>query len=411
MPVPSHPNTLLTINGGSSSLKFALFPHASLDRIADGAVSGIGTRETTLDAVVKGHPMRADLDTTVSTLPDAARWLFAWLQADLLSQPPAAVVHRVVHGGADLTTATAITSDVVEALRALIPFAPLHLPGEIALLELSQRAFPDSRHVACFDTAFHRDLPIVARTLTVPAGDSRTVRRFGFHGLACTYLMEELHRTSGDAIADGRVLLAHLGHGASITAVRGGRSIDTSMGLTPAGGLVMSTRSGDLDPGIVTLLARRNGWSADDLDRVLTTQSGLKAISGSAGDMRQLLAVMATDPHAQLAVAVFCYQARKWIGAMTAALEGLDAIVFSGGIGEHAAHVRAAICQPLTHLGVRLDTARNTANASIISANDSPVLVRVIAADEAVVMAREAAAVIAARTDRRSGQDQEDSHD
>jgi acetate kinase len=354
---------ILTVNGGSSTIKCALFGD-------DDEPALMARLETPLPD--------GGQDAAVSALLE-------WQQAQTGGAPVRVVAHRVVHGGETFDRPCRVTPEVLTGLDDLVSLAPNHLPEEIAFIRACQRAIPDATHVACFDTAFHRTLPDVARVLPLPG-----VRRFGFHGLSYTYLLSELERIAGAAAARGRVILAHLGSGASLAAVRDGQSIDTTMGMTPAGGLVMSTRSGDLDPGAVAHVMRARRWTPDDLDTAVTKQSGLLEISGRTGDMQQLLALEARDPAASLAVRVFCYQTAKWMGALTVALGGLDTIVFSGGIGEHAATVRARIATAVSCLGVIIDERENARHAPVVSARESRVTMRVIPTDEAMVMARQA---------------------
>ncbi|MBX9579546.1 MAG: acetate/propionate family kinase, partial [Gemmataceae bacterium] len=288
-----------------------------------------------------------------------------------------------------------VTPDLLADLRRAVPLDPAHLPAQIRLIEALTDRLPGVPQVACFDTTFHRDLPTPARLLSIPRRYAEAgVRRYGFHGLSYAYLMEELGRLAGADAAAGRVVLAHLGSGASMAAVRGGRCVDTTMGLTPAGGLVMGTRSGDLDPGVLVYLARTEGLTADQLDDLVTRRSGLLGLSETSPDMRDLLARRVADQRAFDAVAVFCYQARKWVGALAAALGGLDTLVFAGGIGENAPEVRAGVCDGLAFLGVRLDQEANAANAPVISAAGGPVSVRVIPTDEELMIARTVSRVV-----------------
>jgi acetate kinase len=276
-----------------------------------------------------------------------------------------------------------------------VPLDLLHLPREIALVEAFSAVYPGIPQVACFDTAFHHELPRVAQLLPIPrryfdAG----VRRLGFHGLSYTWLLDALGRHAGPAAARGHVIFAHLGAGASLAAVRDRQPIDTTMAFTPTAGLVMNTRPGDLDPGLVTYLMRSENRTPDQMDDVLNRECGLAGLSGGSPDMRDLLARRATDVRAADAVDVFCYQIRKWIGAFAAALDGLDTLVFSAGIGEHVPEIRAQICEGLQFLGLRVDTERNARSAPVISADDSRVNVRIIPTDEESVIAREVARVI-----------------
>ena len=282
-----------------------------------------------------------------------------------------------------------ITAEMVDELRRFSPFDPDHLPEEILLAEAFHRRFPDLPQVACFDTAFHHDLPRVARLLPIPRRyEAQGVRRYGFHGLSYAFLMGELARLAGTEAAQGRIILAHLGNGASLAAVRDGKPVDTSMGFTPASGVPMSTRSGDLDPGLVWYLARTEDMSAKQFNALVNFQSGLLGVSETSSDMRDLLDRETQDVRAAEAVALFCYQVKKWIGAFTAALGGLDTLVFSGGIGENAPTVRVRICEGLEFLGIELEEERNVANEGLISAAASRVAVRVIRTDEELMIAR-----------------------
>ena len=360
------PASVLVINSGSSSVKYALF------------------RFEPTPALLR----RGTVDRRESS-PAVAQVLKA-IASDMDRFPLAAIGHRVVHGGPLHHQPAVVSDSLVEGLTQLVPLAPNHLPDSIALIEECRRLRPALPQVVCFDTAFYARLPVHARRLPIPkVFDERGVRRYGFHGLAFTFLSEELGRIASTE-AEGRVVLAHLGNGSSLTALRHGAPIDTTMGFTPIGGVVMSTRTGDLDPGVVTHLMRETAGSADELERLLSRQSGLVAISQRSGDVRELLAREAADGDCQLALTIFCYEIRKRIGAFAAALEGLDVLVFSGGIGEHAAPIRDRICAGLKFLDVTIDGARNAAGAAVISADDSRVRVRVIAANEEVIIARDA---------------------
>lgn len=320
----------------------------------------------------------------------AVMFLLGWLERQGVLASVHAVGHRVVHGMRHFEPEV-VTGSLLRDLRGIIPYDPEHLPREIGMIELFRRRHPRLLQVACFDTAFHRTMPRVARTLALPRRYGRRgVTRYGFHGLSYTFLMEELRRLGDPAARRGRVVLAHLGNGASMAAVRDGRSVDTSMGFTPAAGLVMSTRSGDLDPGLVSYLARTEGMTAAQFQRMVTHESGVLGISGTSPDMRDLLAREARDPRAAEAVELFCYQAMKWVGSYAAVLGGLDTLVFAGGIGENAPAVRARICGGLGFLGVRISARRNAANAAVISTDASRVTVRVIPTDEEWVVAQSA---------------------
>ena len=381
---------ILTINGGSSSIKFALFEAGeSLQRILEGAIERIGLAESTLR--VKGLDSADDFSRPVSA-PDhtvAVGVLVDWIEERIGSDALAAVGHRVVHGGPKYSEPQRISTEMVEELHRLSPFDPDHLPEEILLTEAFHRRFPNLPQVACFDTAFHHDLPRVARLLPIPRRyEAQGVRRCGFHGLSYGFLMGELARLAGVEAAQGRVVLAHLGNGASLAAVHQGKSIDTSMGFTPTAGIPMSTRSGDLDPGLIWYLARTEQMSAARFNEMVNFHSGLLGVSETSSDMRDLLEHEAEDVRAAEAVSLFCYQVKKWIGAFAAALGGLDTLVFAGGIGENAAPVRARICNGLEFLGIELEEKRNAANAGVISAASSRVAVRVMRTDEELMIAK-----------------------
>ena len=348
---PANPR-ILTINGGSSSIKFALFEAGdSLRRILEGEIERIGLPEATLR--VKGLN-KADNFSRLVTAPDhtvAVGALMDWIEERGGHDALTAVGHRVVHGGPKYSKPQRITAKMVEELHRLSLFDPEHLPEEILLTEAFHHRFPDLPQVACFDTAFHHDLPRVARLLPIPRRyEAQGVRRYGFHGLSYAFLMGELARLAGLEAAQGRVILAHLGNGASLAAVREGKSVDTSMSFTPTAGVPMSTRSGDLDPGLVWYLARTEKMSAKQFNEMVNFQSGLLGVSETSSDMRDLIGHQASDVRAAEAVAIFCYQVKKWIGAFAAALGGLDILVFAGGIGENSPEVRARICDGLGFL-------------------------------------------------------------
>jgi len=378
---------VLTVNGGSSSVKLALFDSDLLDRVASAAVERIGSPDSELVLKRKGSEDGRRGLTVRDSADAAAAILDVWARDGLLDV--SGIGHRIVHGGLRLVAHTRVSDEVLAELRENESIDPEHLPGEIALIDRMARRFPGVAQVACFDTAFHRDLPEVARVLPIPrrfldAG----IRRLGFHGLSFTFLMGALSRTAGEDAARGRVILAHLGSGSSLAAVREGRSLDTTMGFTPAGGLVMGTRPGDLDPGLLLHLMRRDGSSADAMEKSVNSEYGLRGVSGMTSEMRSLLERRGQDARAADAVDLYVYQARKWIGAMTAALGGLDTLVFSGGIGERSAEIRREICSGLGYLGLRLNDEVNAGHAPLISTPDSTVQVRVIATDEEIVIAR-----------------------
>jgi acetate kinase len=384
---------ILTINGGSSSLKFSVYQAGEPPvRLVSGRVERIhqaGARLLWSDA----GPAPAHERAVVADDHAAA----AALVVDVLDQTVgtaaiAIVGHRVVHGGPRFDRPVLIDEDVMNELRRIESFDPTHLPGEIALIEAFGRMSPARPQVACFDTAFHHTLCRPAQILPIPRRlEALGVRRYGFHGLSYAYLMEELSRKAGEHAARGRVILAHLGAGASMAAVRAGTCLDTTMGFTPAAGLVMATRSGDVDPGLVRFLASREGLTPEQFDHMVNHESGLLGISETSGDVRDLLACEPNDLRAAEAIEVFCYQAAKWVGALAAALGGIDTLVFSGGIGENSSVIRRRICDPLGFLGIAIDGSRNEGHAPVISPERSPVVVRVIPTDEEQMIARESA--------------------
>ena len=390
---------VLTINSGSSSIKFALFRVGqALERVLGGKFERVGLPEGELTVV---DPFSKNRETRSLPTPDHAACvppLLKLLEQHVGLASVRAVGHRVVHGGIHYTSTERVTPEMLAELRQFSPFVPDHLPSGILLMEALGKEYSQVPQIACFDTAFHRDMPRVAKLLPIPRRyDGKGVRRYGFHGLSYSYLMEELERVAGPAAARGRVILAHLGNGASMAAVREGRGMDTTMSFTPTAGLVMSTRSGDLDPGLFAYLARVEGLTPEQLHRMVNKESGLLGVSETSPDMRDLLARETTDARAAEAVALFCYQAKKYLGALTAALGGLDTFVFAGGIGENASPIRARICAELGYLGLELEAARNEQSAPVISKPDSRVTVRVIRTDEEVYIAKELIRVLGLR--------------
>jgi acetate kinase len=384
------PNAVLAINAGSSSIKFALFNTAPpLRRGLSGTLERIGTGNATLTYRREegGKPTVEQLG--LLDRRGAVEHLSAWLDRQVGLTSIGAIGHRLVHGGPKYGAPVRITDEVLAELHRVVSFAPEHLPAAIELIVHFGTEAPDLPQVACFDTSFHWQMPQVAKLLALPRRfEAEGVRRYGFHGLSCAYLMEELTRRVGAEAAAGRVILAHLGNGASLTAVANGKSVDTSLGFTPAAGIPMSTRSGDLDPGLVLYFARSASMGAIQFNSMINHQSGLLGISETSSDMRDLLAKEADDPRAAEAVALFCYQAKKFIGAYAAALGGLDSLVFAGGIGEQASPVRSRICEGLGFLGIAIDPERNLANAPVVSPDDARVAVHVISTNEELMIAK-----------------------
>ncbi len=378
---------VLTINTGSSSLKAGLYDMGPLERrLLAVDIAEIGSPEGRFRLLGDGGQVVADERRPI---PDHDTALHA-LRPTLDDERHAfdAVGHRVVHGGAAYTEPCVVTSQLLATLETLVPLAPDHLPQAVHAIRAMQQAYPSLPQVACFDTAFHSSMPPPARRYALPRRLAEAgVVRYGFHGLSYESIMAAL-RTIAPVEADGRLIIAHLGNGSSMAAVRGGVGVETTMGFTPAGGLVMGTRAGDLDPGVLLYLLEEAKMTPAALNTMINKEAGLLGVSGTTGDMRELLGREATDPRAAEAIDLFCYQARKFLGALTTVLGGVDTVVFTGGIGEHAAPVRARICARLEFLGIRLDPQRNAASAPIISEARSPVTVRVIAADEDLMIAR-----------------------
>lgn len=382
-------NRILTINSGSSSLKVALYEMAQQEeRILSAEVdrlSALGSRLRIIDR--RGTTL---LDQP-SELPDhaaALQALLTWLEQNPAYHSLDAVGHRIVHGGSRYSEPQLISPEMMESLERLSPLDPDHLSQAISAISAVSRIYPKLSQVACFDTAFHRQMPKVARMHALPHRYyDEGIVRYGFHGLSYESITRQLRALDGGQAA-GRVIVAHLGNGASMAAIRDGRSIDTTMGFTPAAGLMMGTRCGDLDPGVLVYLLEEQKMTPAAVNTLINRQAGLLGVSGISEDMRDLLSREATEPHAAEAIALFCYRAKKYLGAYTAVLGGLDILVFTGGIGERAPVIRERICSGLELLGLSIDPARNQANAPVISSDESRVCVRVMKTEEELIIAR-----------------------
>jgi acetate kinase len=387
----------VVINAGSSSLKFSIYRHAENEawRVeARGQIDGIGTAPRLSVKSGAGEPLADDaLDTqTVGSVGAALDVLAAWLSSHYQGARLVGVGHRVVHGGTRFTGPTRITPDVIEELRGLIPLAPLHQPHNIAAIDAVARRLPDVPQVACFDTSFHRTLPDVAKVVPLPREiRAAGVQRYGFHGLSYEYIASMLPEVAPE-VANGRVIVAHLGSGASLCAMRGRKSVDMTFGFTSLDGLCMGTRPGVLDPGIVLYLFQSLGMSAKAVAGVLYKESGLLGLSGISNDMRALLG--SSEPAARLAVDYFVYRATREIGSLAAALGGVDALVFTGGIGENSAEIRRRICDASAWLGIELDARANDAHEPRISRAGSRVSAWMIPTDEELVIARHTATLL-----------------
>ena len=392
---------VLVLNSGSSSIKYQLIDVGAARRLARGQIERIGHVDAT-------HTHRCSIDgewredhttDTVADHGDGLRRIVDALQADGLGGAVTALGHRVVHGGDRFREPTVIDDGVVAGIEALIPLAPLHNPANLQGIEVARRLWPDVTQVAVFDTAFHAALPEVAYRYAVPETwyTDHDVRRYGMHGTSHAYVAGCAAGALGRDLAELRLITAHLGNGASMAAVAGGRSIDTSMGLSPLEGLVMGTRSGDLDPAIVFHIGRSTGMAPADIEHALNADSGLVGLCGD-NDLRTIEARAGEgDARARLALDLFCYRIRKYVGAYTAALGGLDALVFTAGIGEHSPTVRARVCADLGVLGIALDDEANAASATVISTDDSAVAVLVVPTDEELEIATRTIEATAAR--------------
>jgi len=380
---------ILTINGGSSSIKFALYlKKEPLRRELHGNIDRIGLPDSKLTFTNEKEDKKDILIIKTSDHRSAANILIDWLEKQIDFSFIIGIGHRVVHG-MHHTIPEIITHELLDELHRITPYDPDHLPAELELIEVFRQRYPELPQVACFDTAFHQTMPRVAKLLPIPRRfDEKGLQRYGFHGLSYSYLMEELTHIAGPEAANGRVILAHLGSGASMAAVKDGKSIDTSMGFTPASGIMMGTRPGDLDPGVAWYIIKSEQLTPKQFNSLINHESGLLGISETSSDMHDLIALETKDIRAEEAIALFCYQAKKWIGAFAAALGGLDTLVFAGGIGENSPVVRSRICEGLKFLGIELDEKQNEANAPVISAKIGKVVVRVIHTDEEEVIAK-----------------------
>jgi acetate kinase len=375
---------ILTINGGSSSIKFALFEVGnSPEKVCYGQLTRVGTTGTrfTLNSDATSLPV------TATTYKGAIDFLVEWLEQNITFSDVKAIGHRIVHG-MQHTEPSLIDAELLKDLKNIGAYDPDHLPFEILLIEGFKKNHAEISQYACFDADFHKDMPQVAKLLPIPRRFDRSgIHRYGFHGLSYNYLMQELEHLAGRQIADGRIIINHLGNGASLAAIKHGKSVDTSMGFTPDSGVPMSTRTGDLDPGVAWFIIKSEQLTPKQFNHLISSESGLLGISETSGDMHDLLELEATDIRAAEAISLFCYQVKKWIGSFAAALGGLDTLIFTGGIGENAPSIRARICEGLGFLGVELNDERNQKNAHFISAANG-VSVRVMHTDEEMMIAK-----------------------
>ena len=389
---------ILTINAGSSSLKAALYDMDRTERVTLACqVERIGQSGSQMRIVDGGRVTLLDRTADLDSHESAARAFLEWLQHQQAEVAPSAVGHRLVHGGSTHRAPHILTPDVMDDLQELVPLDPDHLPQALAVIRVATEAYPAIPQVACFDTSFHRSMSRVAQMYPLPPrfGDAGVIR-YGFHGLSCEFIVQAL-RAIDAREGEGRIIIAHLGNGASLTAVREGVSVDTTMGFTPTGGIMMGTRSGDLDPGVLLHLLEAQGMQGTALNRLVNHEAGLLGVSGLSGDMRDLLGKESSDPRAADAVTLFCYLARKSVGALVAALGGVDTLIFTAGIGEHSAPIRERICEGLEFLGFELDAERNARHAPIVSRDGSRVVVRVMKTDEDLMIARHVRHLLSAK--------------
>jgi len=382
---------VLAINGGSSSIKFALYEaNEVLRKKFEGSIERIGLPNAFLRVKGIDGADNFSKDIDAGDQKQAVGFLMDWIEKRIGADALSAVGHRIVQGGPKDSETQLVTKELLDDLYLYEALDPEHLPQELMIIEAFIYRFPDTPQVLCFDTAFHHDMPRVAKILAIPRRyEAKGVRRLGFHGISYSFLMRELVRIAGKDAFPSRVILAHLGSGASLAAVENGKSIDTSMGFTPSAGLVMGTRCGDLDPGLNYYLARTEGTDASQFQHMVDYESGLLGISETSSDMKDLLLHESSDVRAKEAIEVFCYQTKKWIGSYSAALGGLDTLVFAGGIGENVPVIRSRICKGLEFLGVDIDENLNKANEGIISKKMGKVAVRIIRTDEEFMIAQQ----------------------
>jgi len=381
--------SILSINAGSSSIKFALFhDDKSLIHTFYGKIDRIGQKDSKLTFTDEKGNQKAILKIKASDSQSAANFLVDWLEKQIDFSLVMGIGHRVVFGMKH-TEPELVTQNLLDELHHISPYDTDHLPAEIELIETFSQRHPKLPQVACFDTAFHYAMPRVAKLLPIPRRfGSKGIQRYGFHGLSFAYLMEELTHVVGKRVANGRIILAHLGNGASLAAVHKGKSVDTSMGFTPAGGMMMGTRPGDLDPGVAWYMMKSENLTPKQFNNLINHESGLLGISETSSDMRDLLVQETSDVRAAEAIELFCYQAKKWIGAFAAVLSGVDMLVFTGGIGENCRVVRSRICEGLGFLGIEIDEKQNMVNSPVISKDKGQVTVRIIHTDEEFMIAR-----------------------
>ncbi len=395
---------ILTINSGSSSLKFSLHQINSEKEVLElnGELADIGMKKGTF-AVYNGHGKKIkENETQIRDHNHSLKLLFDFLKKNFPEKSLDAVGHRIVHGGVKFRKPIMLTNSDISSLEEIIPLAPEHLPHEIKAVKIVKDRFPGLNQIACFDTSFHRQMPGVAQKYPLPERMRNDgICRYGFHGLSYEYILQELEKEAGSEISRGRIIIAHLGNGASMAAVKERKSQDTTMGFTPSGGLIMSTRSGDLDPGVIIYLQKEKKLNIDEINKLVNEESGLMGISGKSSDMKELLESENRNDKAALAINMFCYQAKKYLGALTSVLGGLDTLIFTGGIGENSSEIRQRICQNMDYLGITLNDEKNKGNEKIISTGKSKVTVRVMKTNEELMISRHSYGIL---KERKSGE-------
>jgi len=385
---------ILVLNGGSSSIKFALYTEDQNPVLfSAGKIQRIGSPDTRF-SYKENNGSTTETKIDVKDIKEAAQYLAGWIKDNIGFEKIRAAGHRIVHG-MNHVEPVIIDNEILKELKSISNYDPDHLPGAIVLIEKIWEQAKDMHQVACFDTSFHTTLPRIAQLLPLPRRfQEEGIRRFGFHGISYQYLMEKLFSTGGSQLANGKVILAHLGSGASMAAVKDGKCVDTSMGFTPAGGFMMGTRTGDLDPGIISWLLQKDKLNNKQLDSIFNHESGLLGVSETSADMGDLLKIEQSDQRAAEAIALFCYQVKKTLCAYAGVLGGIDTIVFTGGIGENAFRVRSEICAGLGFLGIQLDEKINQQNEMLISSGDSKVQVYIIPANEEYMIAKSTIALL-----------------
>ncbi|MDD5773928.1 MAG: acetate/propionate family kinase [bacterium] len=385
---------ILTVNRGSSSLKFTLFDMRDVgapraEPLLSGSIERLGSASAAFQ--IKDNAGKSVLDQNLinKNSPQTIQIFLDWIKKYFSNYKLAAVGHRIVHGGSKLNKPCIITPEILDYLNSLIPFATEHLPVEIEVINAFKNTFPDILQIACFDTAFHCDKPDIAKMTPLPRELSKEgVIRYGFHGLSYEYIMSELKNMTGEKTANSRVVIAHLGNGSSMSAVKNSRCVETTMGFTPTGGLMMGTRCGDIDPGLIFYLLEQKSMPVSEVKNISIKRSGLLGVSEISSDVETLLKSEEKNPFAGEAINLYCYTAKKFIGSLASVLNGIDILIFTAGIGENAPSIRERICKNMEYLGIEIDLEKNNNNEAVISKEKSKATVRVMKTNEALMIAR-----------------------